>query len=80
MLEVSGPNKSNNAAMAVTSMSDKNSRPVLKLPTFNWKAQDEYGELLNFEMEVKNIFMSKNYDICENERALVNFNWVGIKD
>ena len=29
--------------------------PAQKQPTFDWKVQDKYQELCNFEIEVKNI-------------------------
>ena len=37
------------------------SGPAQRQPTFDWKAKDKYQELVNFETEVKNIFMTNNY-------------------
>ena len=34
--------------------------PALKQSTFDWKARDKYQELQNFEIEVKNIFMTNS--------------------
>ena len=36
--------------------------PVLKQPTFAWKATDKYKELCNFELDVKNTFITNNYN------------------
>ena len=33
-------------------------RPVMKEPTFNWKAEDMYNELKNFRLDINNIFKS----------------------
>ena len=38
------------------------SRPSLKQLTFNQKVADKYNELISIEMELRNIFMTKNYN------------------
>ena len=40
---------------------------------FNWKATDKYDELVNFEMEVKNIFVTKSFDIEGNGVIISNY-------
>ena len=35
-------------------------RPMMKQPTFNWKAKDKYNELKNFSLEVNYVFKSYN--------------------
>ena len=32
--------------------------PIIKQPTFNWKAEDKYNEFTNFRLEVNYIFKS----------------------
>ena len=66
-----------NTVVATPSMSARSIGPALKQPTFNSKAQGRYGELLNFEMEVKNIFKIKSYDICNSVRVLIIMKWLG---
>ena len=66
-----GPAKRNNITAATPSMTVRSSRLALNQPTFNWKAQGKYGELLNFEIEVK------SYDICNSERVTIIMNWLG---
>ena len=39
-------------------------RPALEKSSFSWNAQDEYAELLNFEMEVINI-LKKAYELTD---------------
>ena len=34
--------------------------PILCQPTFDWKATDKDQEIFNFEVKVKNIFMTNN--------------------
>ena len=51
--EAEVPAKNNNAAVATPGMSTRSNGLALKLPTFNWMAQDTYDKLMNFEMEVK---------------------------
>ena len=48
--------------------------PVLRQPT--WKVAKKYQELCNFEIEVKNIFMTNNYNRQENERVSITLNWL----
>ena len=35
---------------------------ALRQSTFCWKVDNEYHEMCNFEMEVKNIFMTNDYN------------------
>ena len=44
-------------------------RPTLKQLIFDWKIPDNYHKLCNFEKEIKNIFMTKNYNIQESEKV-----------
>ena len=53
-----------NYAGQVHTMSRSNG-PVLRHPVFDWKATDKYQELCNFEIEVKNIFITNNYNTQE---------------
>ena len=46
----------------IANASPRASRPALKQPTFNWKVTLKYHKLVNFKMEVNNIFMIKSYD------------------
>ena len=51
----------------------KMSGPIMQQPTFNWKAEDKYEELQNFEPEVSNMLQNYNLDkpktICDQELA-----------
>ena len=53
------------------------SGPVLKQPTFDWKMPDEYHELNNFEIEVRNFFLINNYNIQDSEKVPIIINWLG---
>ena len=59
-----------------TNKSASTSEPSMKQPTFDWKAKDKYNELLNFEMVVKNIFMTKGYGISDSERVPIVLKWL----
>ena len=37
------------------------SRPALKQPSFNWNVTDKHVEVLNFKMEVTNLFQTKTW-------------------
>ena len=74
--EAAGPERTNGAANAAC-MSARTSGPALKQPTFNWNAQEKCNKLLNFEMEVQNIFMTKSYDISDILRVSIIMNWLG---
>ena len=74
--EAEGPTQRNNATVTTPSMSTRSSRPVVKQVTFDWKCQDQYNELLNFEMDVK-ILMTMSYNICDSERFTVIINCLG---
>ena len=41
----------------------RSSSPVLRQPTFDWKASNKYQELCSFEIETKNIFVVNNYNV-----------------
>ena len=49
--------------------------PILKQPMFNWRAEDKYEELQNFELEVSN--MLQNCTLDQRARVLVLTNWLG---
>ena len=51
--------------------------PALRQQMFDWKARDKYQELCNFPLEVKNIFMTNNYETQESERVPIILNWLG---
>ena len=53
----------------------KMSRPILKQPTFSWRAEDKYEELQNFRLEVSN--MLQNYNLGQAEKVSVIKNWLG---
>ena len=53
----------------------KKSGPILKQPTFNWKAEDKYEELQNFELEESD--MLQNYNLGQTKRVSVSKNWLG---
>ena len=36
---------------------------------FNWSTKDKYTKLQNLELEVRNILMTKNYDIRDAEQV-----------
>ena len=50
---------------------------LFKQSTFDLKAKDKYNKLLNSEMEVLYIFMTKNYDISDCERVPLTMKWLG---
>ena len=37
----------------------------------------KYNELLTFELDVKNIFMTKSYDISKSEIVQITMTWLG---
>ena len=43
------------------------SRHTLKHPTFAWSVIDKYRGLKDFHMTVKNIFMTYNYYVSNND-------------
>ena len=45
------------------------SGPVLNKPMFDWKSPDKYLELHNFEIEIKNIFLTNSYNIQESKKC-----------
>ena len=52
-------------------------RPQLKQPIFNLLAKYKYTELKKFEMELRNIFMTKTYDLVDAENLLIIKKWLG---
>ena len=48
---------------------------ILSQPTFNWKVQDRYVELLNFEMEVESVLQAKVYDLSDEEKVFIIKNY-----
>ena len=48
--------------------------PALRQPMFDWKASDKYKELHTFCIEVKNIFMTNNYNTEEISRLVDSLN------
>ena len=67
-----------NAVVATPSRTAR-SCGLTKQWTFKWEAQDKHDELLNLEMEIKNIFISKSYDIHDSERVPITMSWLGHK-
>ena len=53
--------------------------PTLKQLTFDLKATGKYHELCNFGIQVKNIFITNNYNIQESEKFPITVNWFGHK-
>ena len=47
---------------------------TLKQPTFDWKAPDKHHELCNFEIQVKDIFLTNNYNIQESKKVPIIMN------
>ena len=50
--------------------------PALGQPTFNWKTIDKYHEVYNFEIKVKNIPMTDNYNMKESKQVPPVLNWL----
>ena len=59
------------------SIPDKQYRPMLSQPAFNWEAPDKYVQLLHFEMEVANVLQAKVYDLNEEKKVPTIKNWLG---
>ena len=72
----SSPYQSSRAVTTVNA-SPGTFRQPLKQPTFNWKVADKYSELINFEMELNNIFMTKNDYTEDSEKVLIVINRLG---
>ena len=53
------------------------SGPILEQPAFNLKAPDRYHEPINFEIKIKNIFLTNNYIIWEGKKVLIIMKWLG---
>ena len=43
----------------------------------NWKEPNKYHELCNFKKEVKNIFLTKYYNLQESRKVPLIMNWLG---
>ena len=71
MTEATGPTRKSNGAAT-------DRWTILKQPTFDWKAQNKYPELLNLEIEEKKCH-DQNYNITDSEKVLVIMNWLGCK-
>ena len=52
-------------------------RPAMKQPTFNWEADNKYGELKTFRLEVSNILTT--YNTPQTEQLAMVKNWLGRK-
>ena len=52
-------------------------RPMMKQPTFNWRAEDKYDGLKNLRIEVSNI--SELYSMSQAEQIAIIKNWTGKK-
>ena len=76
MTEVADPAQYGTKRNAASS-GPKAGRPQLTQPTFDWLAQKKYNGLQNFEMEVRNIFVTKIYDITDSEKVPKIKNWIG---
>ena len=50
---------------------------VLRQPLFHWKAADKHQKQCNFEIEVKNIFMTDDYNILKSKRVPRILKWLG---
>ena len=48
----------------------RTSGQTLKQPTYDWKTADKYQELQNFEIEIKNIFMTNSYSAQDSKMSL----------
>ena len=49
---------------------------MLSQPAFNSKVQYRYVELLNFKMEVTNLFQAIAYDLNDDDKVLIIKNWL----
>ena len=49
---------------------------ALRPPMIDWEEVDKYQELCNFEIEVKNIFITHNYNTQESESISVILKWL----
>ena len=47
---------------------------MLSQPVFDWKVPDRYMQLVNFEMEVADLFQAKAYDLSDKEKVPI-INW-----
>ena len=63
--------------LRVYSLESEKDEPMLSQPAFGRKAPDRYVELLNFEMEVLNIFQAKAFDLNDEEKLPFIKNWLG---
>ena len=50
---------------------------MLSKPAYDWKGPDRYVELLNFKMEVANVWQTQAYDLNDSEKVSILKNWLG---
>ena len=50
---------------------------ALRQPMFDWKTSDKYQKLCNFDIKVKNIFMTNNCNTQEGNGASIILHWLG---
>ena len=50
--------------------------PQLKQLIFDWSAQDKYNKLKHLKLEVRNVFMTINYDIREPKEVAIMKNLI----
>ena len=67
----------NAKTVPTTNKSPRASRQTLKQPTFNLKAAHKFHQLVNCEMEGKNIFMTQSYNTEDSEKKPIILNWLG---
>ena len=51
--------------------------PALRQLALEWKVTDKYQELCHFKVEVKDIYMTDNYNMQESEKVPVLPSWLG---
>ena len=61
-------------------MAAKTKWPSTKTANIYWKVVHIYQELLNFEIEVKYIFVTNSYSIQDNEKVPLNSTHLVEKD
>ena len=54
----------------------RQSSPMISQPAFIWKVPVRYVELLNFKMEVANVFQAKTYDLSQEGKLPIIKNWL----
>ena len=64
-----GPASGTNTVNVAETHRHNHGGPALTQPFFNWNAPGKYVGLLNFEMEVVNMFLTKTYELNEEENC-----------